>query len=231
MRVTQPSNFTAPRNLFPLLSYAVTMVLFVFYIALSMSVFNRFYYAPPNSAPQGRAFESKDNPLSTTQQWRCVFTSEEFFGIHHVFLLDSDVLYQDGLGLSELWAFRLLVSSAIEETTPGDVRHFISHLDFPCLLGCWSQFQSLEHDHTNRCEEGVLVLRRRDPLLSHHSHLSLPRLEQHRRCPRRETYDSLRSGTSRVEQTFSIHPTKAMRHSDFILVRDTGGRLVVRPVD
>lgn len=43
------------------------MVLFVFYIALSMSVFNRFYYAPANSAPQGRAFESKANPLSTTQ--------------------------------------------------------------------------------------------------------------------------------------------------------------------
>ena len=67
MRVTQPSNFTAPRNLFPLLSCAVTMVLFVFYIALSMTVFNRFYFAPANSPSQGRTLESKANPVSTTQ--------------------------------------------------------------------------------------------------------------------------------------------------------------------
>ena len=67
MRVTQPANFTSPRNLFPLLSCAVTMVLFIFYIALSMTVYTRYHNPPTNGTGRGRILASRANPETTTR--------------------------------------------------------------------------------------------------------------------------------------------------------------------
>ena len=200
MRVTQPNNFTSPRNLFPLLSCAVTMVLFIFYIALSMTVYTRHHNVPSNGTSQGRMLESRASPETTTRSSSnadpCL-PHENSLAFFTYFLIILMFCIKTGSGYLNYEHFVRLFPPPKNETTDHDVLHFISHLDFSRLVGGWSPFQPIEQDHKYRGGQNLLVHPWSDSLLSHYTDQYLSRDQYLYVRPCRSTYDLVREECSK----------------------------------
>ncbi|CAF4931377.1 unnamed protein product, partial [Rotaria sp. Silwood1] len=66
MKFTKPHMFIQLRLLVPLISCVVTMILFIFYIALGLTVYSRFSQSntTDNSANRGRSFQENSNEIN-----------------------------------------------------------------------------------------------------------------------------------------------------------------------